>query len=61
MKYTKKLMENETIQKVFNTREEAEEYFGTADIVPVVGWEEWEKLKREGVKAADVYVVFEID
>lgn len=61
MKYTKKLMGNETIQKVFDTREEAKEYFGTDDIVPVVGWEEWRKLEKEGVKAENVYVVFEIN
>lgn len=61
MRYTKRLMENETIQKVFNTREEAEEYFRTSDIVQVVGWEEWKKLEKEGMEAENVYVVFEID
>lgn len=61
MKYTKRLAENEVIQKVFDTREEAEKYFRTSDIVPVVGWGEWEKLQKEGVKAENVYVVFEIN
>ena len=61
MKYTKRLAENETIQKVFNTREEAEKYFKTSDIVQVVGWEEWKKLEKEGMEAENVYVVFEID